>query len=89
MSEVNRKPSDVIDQLLALIVGDEEYSELKLDLESLKSSDNFRAPELHYVTWQLMQEALQNATPSSGAPEDFSETQKKLIRVFTGNPNII
>lgn len=89
MSDIPRKPGFVIDQLLAVIVGDEEYVELKRDLESIKNSDSFRAPELEYVTWQLIQESLQKATPSSGAPEDFSETQKKLIRVFTGNPNII
>lgn len=84
-----RKPREVIDQLLAVIIGDEEYKELKLDLESIKESDSFRAPELNYVTWQLIQEALQKATPASGAPNDYSDTAKKLIRVFTNDPNII
>lgn len=84
---VPRKPEDVIDQLVQVSANKPDYSQLRRDLNAIKSGASFRAPELVHVTWNEISTLLRSTLPDN--PDDMDSTAKKMIRIFTNNPTIV
>ena len=84
----NRNPSEVIDQMIEAC-GDKHRTAV-IELQKVKSDDVYRAPEMKGRTWKQMQEILHDEILAGAAsPDDFTEIQKAVVRIFTGNPNAV
>ena len=82
-----RNISEVIDQMIAAL-GDKKPSAIE-SLKNTKAESGWRAPELEHLTWRQVQEILHDEILADTPPEEFSDEQKAVIRIFTDNPNIV
>lgn len=88
MTKASRNPTEVIDQIIKALGGYEHWPIACDDLERLKVTHSFRAPELNHLTWEAMTEIMERVVGDI-EPKDFNEQQKAAIRIFTDNPNIV
>ena len=87
MTATNRKLTDVIDQIIEAL-GDTKPTIIP-ELLQMKSDSSFTAPEAQSRHWQSVQRILNEDILADTPPEDFTEEQKKVIRIFTNNPSIV
>lgn len=83
----NRKPADVIDQIIKAL--GETKSSVIPHLLQVKSDSEFTAPEAQSRHWQRLQQIVNEDIVADTPPEDYTEEQKAVIRIFTNNPNIV
>lgn len=88
-----RDPEIVIDQIIAALGGYEHWPIACNDLTEIKSNHRFRAPELHYLTWEEIKEVLLRVIGTTDSSlvdtSSWNEQQKAAIRIFADNPNCV
>lgn len=87
MNKPARNPGDVIDKMIEAL-GDTKPTVIPTLLQ-VKSDSSFTAPEAQRRHWLRLQEIIHEDIIADTPPNEFTEQQKAVIRIFTDNPNAV